>query len=994
MIAGRGSIIIWLVCTCIFIHPFRALYGQSGLRPEIINYPSTIYQAQSQNWSVTQNEEGLLFFANNEGLLTYDGASWHHYPMAENQILRTVAADGKGRVYVGGFGVFGYWHKDAYNGFTFKNLSPLVKDSIFGAEEIWKIIPATNFVLFQSFSRIHLLHEGRVHTIVAPGTILYTYQIRDHFYVQVLGKGLFRISENETLEPVSNAPVFLNNRITLMLPYGTREILMGTEKDGLLLMDPMTGSLQPFVTTVDPMLKNGEINAGLKLGDDLYAIGTIGQGVIFMNASGEKRAIVNKKAGLLNNTILGMYPDKEGNLWLAMDKGIAQLVLKSNVAYLKDLQGRIGTVYAVALYHQQLYVGTNHGLYKAPYHGMEDFDLSSLREVTAITGQVWDLKVIDGLLFCGNNTGTYTIEASGQSKKIAQLAGGWDLQPQFHPKSKKLERLLQGTYNGIAVYQKIRDRWQFTHVLKGTENMAVSKIIVGSEGNIWAMHAYKGIYLLRPDSGYNYLLSSSILPLKTAGPTTLRWSMFSYKNRVRLAGAVGIFKWDPAKDSLVHDLSLEKFFAPFNRPAAIFPDRRRAPADKNTNTNTNKNTNPPPYSDQRTQSPEGFWVIDHQGQLHYKQDGGDWTHFALNTHLFNLVRGFESIVSINSSESLITGEDGFVLMHKTERTLPVNLPAPAFRQITLLEEGKPVALDPGYLQPDGSLKLPFGKNNLRISYSLPYYEQSVTYRYRLKGSDQSSWSLATTLGEKELNNLAAGHYAFEVKTDLSDKISSLQIQVLNPWYYSVVARCIYLLLVIITGGLLWRWHKHRLKLQRQAMTLKMREALQLQREKNANQLLLLKQRKLSEEVLHKSEDLAKLAMELIKKKKVLKRFKEELDHMKTQNNQDTQFVDSRIQKLSKSLNKYIQDEQTDWQLFDNGFNKVHEAFFEKLVAAYPDLTAQDLRLAAYLKMNLSTKEIAPLLNISIRGVEIKRYRLRKKLQLDSHDNLSDFMLRF
>lgn len=954
--------ILLIILLYIFTSPLNTLDGQISLRPEIINYPTAVYQAQSQNWSVTQNEDGLLFFANNEGLLSYDGAAWHHYPMPENQIVRAVAADGHGRVYGGGFGVFGYWEKNAYGGFRFQNLSSLVKDPMFEAEEIWKILPAANFILFQSFSRIHLLHNGRVKTIVAPATILYTYQIRDHFYVQVLGKGLFRISENETLEPVSDAPFLTTKRITLMLPYGTREILMGTEREGLFIMDPMTGSLSAFHTAADPLLKNGEVNAGVKLGDDLYAIGTIGEGVVFMNTRGEKKAIVNKKSGLLNNTILGMYPDKEGNLWLAMDKGIAQLVLKSNVAYFKDLQGRIGTVYAVAPFAGRLYVGSNHGLYSASYNGMAGFDLSKLQEVPGIRGQVWDLKVIDGTLFCGNNTGTYTVTAGG-IQKISGLPGGWDLVAAPGRGNGNLQRLLQGTYNGIAVYQKKNSQWQFTHVLKGTENMAVSKMAIDSNGQIWAMHAYKGIYLLRPDSGYQDLLSSTMLPLKTLGPTTLRWSIFTFKGTVHLAGTAGIFKW--AGDSLVRDKRLEAYFSPFNKPVAIFRDKE-----------------------------SGYWVLDAQHQLHYKGSSGEWTHFALNTHLFNMVRGFESITAINKTESLVTGEDGFALLHKTQRTLPVNLPAPSFRQIMLMSDGKPASLDKKYIQPDGSLILPYRENNLLISYSLPYYEQPVTYSFRLKGSDQDTWSIPSVAGWKELNNLPAGRYSFEVRSSLSDKIASLDIWVLNPWYYSVVARCVYFLLLVMVCLLLWRGHKHRLKLQRQAMTRKMREALQLQREKNANQLLLLEQKKLSEEVLHKSEDLAKLAMELIKKKKVLKRLKDELDHMKAQKDQDAQVVDSRIQKLSKSLNKYIQDEQADWQLFDNGFSKVHEAFFEKLVQAYPELTAQDLRLAAYLKMNLSTKEIAPLLNISVRGVEIKRYRLRKKLRLEVHDNLSDFMLRF
>ncbi|QEC73562.1 hypothetical protein FSB73_19730 [Arachidicoccus ginsenosidivorans] len=105
-------------------------------------------------------------------------------------------------------------------------------------------------------------------------------------------------------------------------------------------------------------------------------------------------------------------------------------------------------------------------------------------------------------------------------------------------------------------------------------------------------------------------------------------------------------------------------------------------------------------------------------------------------------------------------------------------------------------------------------------------------------------------------------------------------------------------------------------------------------------------------------------------------------------------IHAHIQKISKVLEKNAKDEENEWHLFDNGFNKVHEDFFDRLIKAYPELTAQDLRLAAYLRMNLTTKEIAPLLNISTRGVEIKRYRLRKKIHLDEHENLNDYMIRF
>lgn len=78
--------------------------SQLKLNPEIINYPNTVYQAQSQNWSVTQDENDFLFFGNNEGLLTYNGARWQLFPLPGNQILRCVAADQHGKIYAGGFG--------------------------------------------------------------------------------------------------------------------------------------------------------------------------------------------------------------------------------------------------------------------------------------------------------------------------------------------------------------------------------------------------------------------------------------------------------------------------------------------------------------------------------------------------------------------------------------------------------------------------------------------------------------------------------------------------------------------------------------------------------------------------------------------------------------------------------------------------------------------------------------------------------------------------
>ena len=132
-------------------------------------------------------------------------------------------------------------------------------------------------------------------------------------------------------------------------------------------------------------------------------------------------------------------------------------------------------------------------------------------------------------------------------------------------------------------------------------------------------------------------------------------------------------------------------------------------------------------------------------------------------------------------------------------------------------------------------------------------------------------------------------------------------------------------------------------------------------------------------------------MNLIKKNEILIKIKNQLN--KVHSNITNKTPLSEMQKLIHIIDHHLTNEQ-DWELFEKNFTQVHESFLKKLKQDYPELTPGDLKLAAYLKMNLSSKEIAPLLNISIRGVENKRYRLRSKLNLQPQDNLIEFMMRY
>ena len=153
----------------------------------------------------------------------------------------------------------------------------------------------------------------------------------------------------------------------------------------------------------------------------------------------------------------------------------------------------------------------------------------------------------------------------------------------------------------------------------------------------------------------------------------------------------------------------------------------------------------------------------------------------------------------------------------------------------------------------------------------------------------------------------------------------------------------------------------------------------------------LKNEKLQNEISHKSIQLANYTMSIIRKNELLMNMKDEIIHQKQELGQ--RFPDYYYRKLLKMLDQEISSEE-DWKRFEFHFDQAHSNFFKRIKQQYPDLTQADLKLCAYLRLNLTSKEIAPLLNISIRSVEVRRYRLRKRLNLDREENLVEFLLEF
>jgi DNA-binding CsgD family transcriptional regulator len=157
------------------------------------------------------------------------------------------------------------------------------------------------------------------------------------------------------------------------------------------------------------------------------------------------------------------------------------------------------------------------------------------------------------------------------------------------------------------------------------------------------------------------------------------------------------------------------------------------------------------------------------------------------------------------------------------------------------------------------------------------------------------------------------------------------------------------------------------------------------------QYVKLQNEKLDSEISFKNAQLANTTMSLIRKNELLIELKEELEKHKIDKD------NRNHNKLYENIQRLIEKDLTNddhWKTFETHFDQAHQNFFKRLKTTYPDLTPNDLKLSAYLKLNLTTKEIAPLLNISVRGVEVHRYRLRKRLGLETDQNLVEFLMNF
>jgi ligand-binding sensor domain-containing protein/DNA-binding CsgD family transcriptional regulator len=932
--------------------------------PYVQNYTKAQYQSGNQNWSVTRDEHGIMYFGNAEGMLTFDGRYWQLYHMPNGLIVRTVASDGKGKIYAGGFGEFGYWENNKQGFLRYNSLIHLIPKIYLPNEEIWKIYIDGDSVIFQSFGSIYIYANGKITTIRAPKPFLFLFNANHHYFVEEVNSGLFELKGNH-LDYVNGSNILGNSGILSILPFQNGKYIVGTANNGLFIYDGK--SFSPWANQANDFLKTYQLNNGVLIPNKYIAYGTILNGVVVMDTAGNVVQHINKSSGLQNNTVLSLFIDAEQNLWAGLDNGVDRIELNSPLYFHFDKTGRFGTVYSSIIFNKKIYLGTNQGLFYSDWITgnsnplLQTFDF---KLIPGSQGQVWNLSLQDGKLLCGHNEGTYQVNDNTISK-ISQVNGGWTI--------KKLNQnlLIQGTYTGLVIYRNdAGGNWVFDHKIEGFGEPS-RYVEQDAKGQIWVSHAYKGVYKITLSSDLKRVVSKKYYDKRSGLFDSYNVNVFNLDNRIVFSSDDGFYVYDDISDKFERYQQLNKMLGTFASSNKIIAATGKK-----------------------------YWFINHgRVALANLSIPGK---LSIDSNRFNALNGqmvqhYENINLITNSIYLISVDDGFVIFNDDDALLnnKIRLPEVLIRKVENITD-KITTIGESNISKD-NVEIPFNRNNIRITYSLPYYRQSkIKFQYYLDGYSKE-WSDWTLQSQKEFTNLGQGGYKFSVRAKIDDENVSpatvLTFTILPPWYASRYAMFFYLLLVLLLYYVIR--HYYRLKLKRhqhyihEKLHTEKEEFLKQEAIANEQQIVKIKNEQLQADLAGKSRELANSAMNLVYKNELLQKISEEIAHLK--DNSGKPLADEQLRKIQKVIDEGMNDER-DWNVFESSFNEAHENFFKKLKIGHPDLVPNDLKLCAYLRMNMSSKEMASLLNISLRGVEIRRYRLRKKLNLEHDKNLTEFLI--
>ncbi len=855
----------------LFIYIFSLLAfwanAQVGL-PSIRTFKPSDYKGSTQIWAVGQDSHGLMYFGGNSGLYMFDGQDWHSFEFDSiTPTVRCLQISGD-TIWFGSIGDFGYITPDFGHGLRYHSLAQGL-DSVlrYSFSSIWSVKKIGNIILYQgdtvifrydqSQRKLDTLLTGRFYFISKAGS---DFVIPDlmKFYLYNPGDDSLRAYKMPVMSWLHFAYRVDDSTLLLVTSGYLVYYNIFTQKAEKILT---------FRKDIPQLAGKTVYSSVFDKQRNILIIGTVENGMYFLNANGKVVNHLNKSLGLRSNTVQYLYIDRDGNLWSGHSNGISLLRLSVPFLYIDERLGIEGQPYSVFHNKMDLLLGTNLGMYRLRAgRFIEVKDTAGL--MTQQVFSIKEFKFSDGnkIIVYPSNSGIYYLDKDFVAHRISSFLGYNLVQTAQSP---------DYVYY-ISDYNLLRIKYKNGHFERPEKILTLTKHYMLSE----------------PDKNYLWFIS---LYDKGVGYFNLQDSTYKIINiDTNISGSGylddGRYVFYSAKGLLEYDYNNARFYSSHSPLNKFLKGRDVIKAQRFRNglygaiVNNDKNSK--------------FYLIN-------EQDG----HLAIDSTLFNILPGISDFYYFGH-DLWFTTSDKFIryslnlFCNKTPHFQPL---------ITkiILNDDSVVYQAPGDIS-KLNLRLRYKDNDVTIEYSLPsfYSDRGVEFSSWLEGRGKDRWVPWSDDTKREFTSLREGRYTFHLKArneflQHTDEIT-FSFRVLPPFYRTWWAYVFYLLVLLGIVYLIVRWRLNAL--------LKEKEKLeQMVRERTAE----IQQQK--EEILAQAENLKIINEELKQKNEEIKVVLDQLEQANLRIQQEHKHVTDSITYAKKIQVALIQRQKKLNSYFPENF---------------------------------------------------------------------------
>ncbi len=797
MATGKRAVISFswsfLLCLAFSLQLQAGVEQESGLYP-VYNFSPKQYNALAQNWGCLQDQRGIMYFANNQGVLEYDGSTWNLIKVSTGSLVRSLEMDNSGRIFVGAVNEFGFLRPDSIGQMTYVSLLSGLDEEYREFSDVWKIHSTNSGMVFQCYHHIFIWNNDSIHTIHSEEEIHESFYADNVLYIKFSESGLARLVGDRFI-PVNSSEKFSDKVIFGMITLKPGKILVITESDGLYYLEYSAGDfstdrVRKIRTAEDKLLQNIEIYGAIRIDEERISIGTWGYGAVIMDTSFNLVTFLDKSSGLQDDIVQGQFVDQTGNLWLALSNGISRVEINTPMTQFTDSKGLPGTIQAITRFNGKIYATTNVGLFyldQEPYApSLSDFSQPVFRAVPGIDIECWDMITFsfrgEEILLVLTNTDIVEVTRDNRTKSLLS-----EYPYDLYQSKLDSARVFVGLESGLVSFRRENGKWiPEGYIEEIHEN--ITNIAEDHMGNLW-MGTPEDVVLRMHIRNFKdnrigeYTISrygaEEGLP---EGPFIIS----QYKGPPIVATNRGLYKYIMQEDRFEPDSSYGEQFA----DDTYYIHR------------VTEFTDPQIWMVTFSESAESRYGVGYLNQV--SAGKFEW----ISAPFARLSEGIiHAIYPDKDGIVWLGGEEGlFRFDYKTEKDYNQDYKA-YIRKIEVGDGGlvfggnffNHAGIIGMYQTTELKPVLPYSKNSLVFNFSAqPSEDESfMKFSYILEGNDKA-WSDWTDENYRPYTNLHEGKYIFRVKArNIYGHISeeaTYEFTILAPWYRKWWAYILYVLL--------------------------------------------------------------------------------------------------------------------------------------------------------------------------------------------------------